>query len=630
MRLPSLVQTSEVSGISRALVVSYSDGQIGSGSRRHLELNPSAKVPPHVLRPQHVLDRRTHANLQHSAFNWVKSLGSLLVRGRSVRSLISNRQSSLFWVFETPLWDGDRSPAVPPAHQMALTIGAMKRLIEEEPPSEVQLEGNTAASLVQIAAEAARSCGIPVSSQGKSHSRLEMPMSLRASLIQLVLTWRRLEQSATMKSGLTLFVSYASRIRIAGGGEDSNIQKLSTELDRRNEPWAAVIVDNAADAKRPWHASRRAFPRHYVPLEGLISSGPAAAARRVALRIGRVLRENGAALGDQITFDGVPLGRVYSPILWRIATRHVPTVAYYHDAFRETIDRFSPARMVVLNETGTAGRAAIAAGNEMGIPTVGLQHGIIAPLHVEYLHPRGILAPCSTEAYPVPSRTVLDGEYYREVLESNSYPAGSVTVCGSARYEAFLDRLRAHASRSREHVTLVTQSIDDIETFKGIAASISQVPGARLAVRPHPLEDPSRYRRALDELGIPAPILAQEELAEVFSRSVAVVASFTTAVIEANLAGLPVALLNLTREDDYVPFEERGGALGVRDVSEIIPVVTDLLEHGPGWRRLEATRPTFLDAFSYKADGAAARVVEAILRTKASSVERSRLPSPKS
>ena len=598
--------------------MSFSRGQFSPipGVERQLELNPTIAVPAGTLRVQDVLDGATRGTLRERAFRWVKGLGTLPVRGHPLRSLFRQDGLSYWWWCETPVWEGwGDGTRFPGAVRVAWTVEAVRRLSAGGAHS-LRIVGSSRAGLLRAAVEVAKADGIPAEIRTRARGPPALPPTLKLRLMEFALNRRRGRWgNRRLEPGATVFVTYATRVRIARGGEDANLSVLSRELEKRGKPWRAVVVDNAADAARPWRRSLEAVPSGYEPLEGLVSAEPAARSCSTAKTIAERVRAAWDSISPRFAWDGLPLAAVYAPIFRVLLTTHVPAGAYYFWAFREILERSQPARLVILNETGYAGRGAVAAGNAVGVPTVGLQHGVIAPGHIEYIHDEEALRATNPDACPIPVRTLLDGRYYREVLErASAYPSGGLVVCGAPRYDTFLGKFRAQSGVAPEYVTLVTQPIDDLATVRSVFRVVMESEGVRLAVRPHPLEDATRYGDCLRELGIEAPIFAHEDLAEVLARSMAVIAPFSTAVVEANLADRPVAVLNLGGEPDYVPYVERGGAIGVRDLAELPGVIRDFVDHGLLWRRLSDSRQSFLEDFaSTGAEDSASRMADAIV-----------------
>lgn len=570
-----------------------------------------------VLRPKDLLDGSAREALRDRAFRWVKQMGETNIEGHALKSLFRDGGICLWWWCETSLWEGRGDGMLfPGAVQVAWSLETIQRLVAEGETDSVVISGDSPCPLLHLAAEAARTAGIPTVLRIRHRAVPVLPRTLKVQLSQFALNRRRLQwRPRELEPEMTVFVTYATRVRIAGGGEDANFVAVSRELEARGKEWRAIVVDNAADATKPWKRSLETLPKGYEALESLISGAPASRAARTASRIARRFRSSWESIAAELRWENIVVGPAYVRVFRTLLSSHVPSGAYYFWAFREVFSRWQPARLVVVNETGYAGRAAVAAGNASGVPTIGLQHGVITPTHIEYVNERAALDPPNPDAVPIPTRTLLDGDYYREVLQRDSaYPPQSLVVCGAPRYDTFLSRLNSKPQVSKEYVTLLTQPIDELPTVRAILQMISRLDGVRLAIRPHPLEDPKRYQSALREQGINAPVMAREDLAEVFGRSIAVIAPFSTAVVEANLAGLPVAVVNLSGERDYVPYADRGGSVRVTALSELPAVVRDFLGHGPMWRHLSETRRTFLENFAWGAGaGSASRMTDAIL-----------------
>ena len=69
-------------------------------------------------------------------------------------------------------------------------------------------------------------------------------------------------------------------------------------------------------------------------------------------------------------------------------------------------------------------------------------------------------------------------------------------------------------------------------------------------------------------------------LVDLLTGADALITRDSTAVFEGNLLGVPVLTINLTGNDDRVPFAAQGGARGVYAFDDILPALRETLETG--------------------------------------------------
>jgi hypothetical protein len=281
-------------------------------------------------------------------------------------------------------------------------------------------------------------------------------------------------------------------------------------------------------------------------------------------------------------------------------------------AFEELLRAWEPEVVAISNETGYAGRAAVTACRRLSVRSVGIQHGLISPHHIEYVNDSESMDRKVPWSCPYPDLTALDGHYYQRVLtEMGSYARSETLVTGQLRYEA--TRLALDAAKGRGHELVVaTHPFDRERWITEVLAACGDL--GPLMIKPHPLEDRGFYERILR--GRPeARVVGDANIMSLMGSAVALVTGFSTTIVEAALAGCPSVLYNPSGGTEPIPFAALGGVVRAESPQELRRVVSEIIEGGEVRRRLEASRESFLGDFAFGGSvDCSKRLADAILK----------------
>jgi surface carbohydrate biosynthesis protein (TIGR04326 family) len=230
----------------------------------------------------------------------------------------------------------------------------------------------------------------------------------------------------------------------------------------------------------------------------------------------------------------------------------------------------------------------LAAASNLGIPTVGVQHGTLMPAHLIYTLPSG-----HVRHAPAPDYFAAYGSYARETLSVHgAFPADRVWITGAARLDPLVNRpLDPAAARAalglpadKKIVVLATQ------TFAWFTAAIRAVltamrdhPDAVLCVKKHPSTRamPLQAIAALGaEIGAPDVRGFTGDIDLLLSASDVWISASSTTILEATLMGTPSICVNFSGEPDGYPYVEDGASLPGRSVDELAASLSHLLS-GP-------------------------------------------------
>lgn len=300
-----------------------------------------------------------------------------------------------------------------------------------------------------------------------------------------------------------------------------------------------------------------------------------------------------------------------------VLTRDAPPWRLRALASHRALDALAPKVVVGFHVYGPPMAPTVIAARRRGIPCLCLQHGVIGP--------RYLALPC----LPYDEKLVF-GEYARGIMQQ-ACPKLRLTVTGHALYDApsesgSVSPRTASLREGHEALVLLCTQFNEHMFYRregwwmtGVAEACRRL-GARLAIKQHPSDTPVNIRlyRQLLRPGDDSVILiphGQHRLTDLLAACDLMITRDSTVVFEANLLDKPVVTINLSDQDEELPYAATGGALGVYRYEDIGPSIEAALTDEGVRRKLAHTREQFLLQHTGPRDGrATARIVETIAR----------------
>jgi len=418
-----------------------------------------------------------------------------------------------------------------------------------------------------------------------------------------------------------LFFSNGALQRSDTGWSHASFQALQKCLDAHGITHRTLYVWNRFHRPRD---IRTAADSHYLPMERQYTGRDLAAMATLALRPAKPPQGLSNLPGaEQFGLQGLFHRKLTHFFHWR-----VPETTRQVNLFLRLLDQARPKLVVISDEIDSQGISLIVACKSRGIPTVALQHGVLHPQHFGYVHDKADQEPPCP--FPRPDLTLVYGPYFGKVLERcGHFPSGSLQVTGSPRYDPMV-RAR-HTPRSHSYramlgipeggplIVLTTQPLPSFQEREDILESVCcamrSVPGAVLAIKPHPAEqDLSMHRQALRRHGLPELLLPGVDLLKLFRHADLVVAQSSTTLIEALLMGCPAITLNLTGLPELLPYATSGACLEISQANLLPAAITSMVKDSSFRRPYEVAREGFLRDMLGDLDGASTeRSVKALM-----------------
>ena len=286
-------------------------------------------------------------------------------------------------------------------------------------------------------------------------------------------------------------------------------------------------------------------------------------------------------LQEGLRFAGVPVFPALREVLQQAVVETLPRCMAIRDQARTTIERAGARGLIATYETGPYPRALLIEAARAGIPTVGPQHGMILDNHYDYMHV-GVGPDPQLDPFTIPRPTCVWGEFWKRALtEDGHYPAESVQVTGSWRYDAAADdggRSGAGAARSAAEdgrpLVLVCSCGSGARRSCAVAAAARSIGAAPPSDQPTPLGGPGRHRRALyGRTGRTGARQPRGRLADVLAAASIVVSQLSTVISEAVLADRPVIVADFARQEGWSAYKDSDACLVLGPASSRRPLV---------------------------------------------------------
>lgn len=302
-----------------------------------------------------------------------------------------------------------------------------------------------------------------------------------------------------------------------------------------------------------------------------------------------------------------------------------PRAARYIQMTRRMIERERPDLILLLNEYGFFEQAIVVAGKQLDIPTLALQHGIMA-CDKRFMYVKSEISPYGSAASPfrpIPDRIAVYGPRWKRLLTKvSAYPGNCVVVTGQPRYDRLyhVNRLysksgflRKYRITSNRQIVLWTTQCnglsmeENIRNFEAVFGAMRSVDNTTLIVKQHPGEGEMHTRimkQYLEHYGTDALIIpGSSDTYELLFVCDLMITKHSATAMEAVALGKPVVILDLSGRPDtnqFLDYVREGVALGVYEKEHLALSIKELLSDDS---ELSKNRQNFVKKFLYRIDG---------------------------
>lgn len=231
--------------------------------------------------------------------------------------------------------------------------------------------------------------------------------------------------------------------------------------------------------------------------------------------------------------------------------------------------------LLVSEEMYPPGMIEIAAARRLGIPTVGVQHGTVFPMHLIYTLPPG-----QVEGAPTPDYFAAYGEFAKETMSvCGAFPADRIWVTGGTRFDHLVNdptdrdtaRRRLELPQDSRIVFVAATLFQEFEEpVRVILETLGRDPGVLVCVKTHPQHDLiERFRAMADQAGATNVRYFREHFDDLLAACDVMVSSSSTTILEAAVFGRPTISVNFIRNEDWYPYVADGASLGAHTPAEL-------------------------------------------------------------
>jgi len=285
-------------------------------------------------------------------------------------------------------------------------------------------------------------------------------------------------------------------------------------------------------------------------------------------------------------FANVDVSRLYVPTT-RLAVARIALWQISVEAICKSLQAVGNVKVVLIcEEMYKVGIRYIAAAKKLGIPTIGVQHGAIFPMHLTYTLPAG-----QVENSPVCDYFAAYGDYAKDVLSiCGSYPTDRVWVVGGPRFDHLVnnppDRIRARTKLSidqeKKLILLATQSFPWFQqVFETILESTHSRDDTVLCVKLHPIMDEIQlryYYQLVKDTGAKNVSFYRDKLDDLIAACDVLISGPSTTVLEAILMNRKTICVNFSDEPDLYPYSQEGPSLPAKSKQELTEALEKIFE----------------------------------------------------
>jgi len=362
---------------------------------------------------------------------------------------------------------------------------------------------------------------------------------------------------------------------------------------------------------------------------GLLTRPPAK--KPAGLLTERVEDFNVDRLAGCFVFEGMPYWELVRDEMHTLVTKDFKRIRRNIDIFYNSCGRQGMRSIVLRNDLKELEKTVILASRAKNIPTLVVQHGILAEhnghsvIHADTIAVWGEYGAVWYKRF---------GNENRKILVTGN-PAFDIMFKAQAGHDKdkLLRFLGLAGKRSLVTVISPGQSMfrqtafvyDDVaeNIIRGMVKAVATVRDVNLVIKLHPNEDPAVFSGFIDtkDRGF-VSMVDKTDLRALISVSDLVVTMDSTVGLEAVMAGKPLMVINLTGRKDLIPYVERGVATGVYADGDIEPSLRTALYDETARKRMAAARDKFIGDLAYSIDGKAAeRISRLIIRLSAEDIK---------
>ncbi|MFA4848773.1 MAG: CDP-glycerol glycerophosphotransferase family protein [Methanoregula sp.] len=325
-------------------------------------------------------------------------------------------------------------------------------------------------------------------------------------------------------------------------------------------------------------------------------------------------------------YEGIPLFPAVCKELQTAFLILMPDCVKLLSISKNMIELERPDAIIVTYETGPWERALIIQGGLNGIPTIGLQHGMLYDDNCDHSHLSIGIDPLNNpNAFIVPKITCVWGPLWKSNLTNFfNYPEGSIRVTGHWRYDKINDikislnsieiKKRLNLPSEKKIIGILTSDLDLLNCVRICLDAIANFSDYIPLIKLHPVIKVGAVRNMIEKLGYPKNTIFEGNLYELLHISDLLICQYSTVLSEAILMDKDVILVNFTKYKLPDEMINREIFMIIEKPEMLSEAINNLIKDDVLKKTIAAKREQYIEEYFFKNDGKSAeRVVNEVV-----------------
>lgn len=369
--------------------------------------------------------------------------------------------------------------------------------------------------------------------------------------------------------------------RLTGSSENGEyIQQEIMDLIDNNEKIIGIDLDYTFRGDEKILEERLNTPIPWAPLELLINDNVHSKNKLFLKEIQFLIKDKN--FQKLFSFNGISLWKQIEPIFTNLTfAPHIPFYLNLISSLENIFKKMKPKVIFLPYETGPLALAFIITARKYGIKTIGIAHTIIWSGNPMYSYNK-ISIDEKGIGFPIPDNTLLFGNFSKQILLNENYPASNFTVFGNPMFfniKKIFQNLKNNATAKKygikddQIIILFTTSYlqkyykqrggfdYDTRTFSQLLQKFSNHEKYTIILKPHPSENSTIYEKLIKENNAKNFKIIQGNLFELIFISSIVISIISNTIIDALTLKKPVIQISFNQLEFPIPLSKYGVVL---------------------------------------------------------------------
>jgi hypothetical protein len=208
-------------------------------------------------------------------------------------------------------------------------------------------------------------------------------------------------------------------------------------------------------------------------------------------------------------------------------SRYISSIYFFRNYFKQ----LKPKVLFSISHYSTINKGAIKAANEIGIPTIDVQHGLINKKSPGYIDTSGIKE-------DIPKYLFVYGKYFKDIISDNSnlFENENIIISGNYYLSKYITSNKKRTFNKEEILLITTQPAVDENTYINIIKEALKIK-LKVILKIHPSESKEKYKTILNKFDI--TLKEKENIYELFNIAKYHATVFSTSAVESLVFGVP-------------------------------------------------------------------------------------------